>query len=78
MASPFIDLDRYGRSQGQKPIQSRITVGQSKHAIDGDNLCSGAMMSGIALPGVETLPDRLHESTFFVCLDLRQALCERA
>jgi hypothetical protein len=78
MACAFLYADRDRRRHIQKPIQSRITVRQSKHAVDGDNLRSGALMSGIKFPGVETLPDRLHESTFSVCLDLRQTLYERA
>lgn len=73
MAAPFLHVDRYGRCQVQEPIQSGITVGQSKHAINGDNLRSGAPILAIKLTGVERLPDRLHESTFSVCRDLRQA-----
>jgi hypothetical protein len=47
MASPFLNVDRHGRLHIQKPIQSGIAVGQSKHAIDGDNLRSGALTPGI-------------------------------
>jgi hypothetical protein len=78
MAFAFIDLDRDGRRQVEQPVQSRITVGQSKYAIDGDNPGSGALMPAIELTGMETLPDRLHEGTFYVCPDFRQAVHEPA
>ena len=78
MAFAFLQVDRYGRRQVQKPIQSGITVSQSKPPIDGDKLRSGAPISAAKLTGVKTLPDRLHEGTFSVCLDFRQALHERA